>query len=177
MQDIILKPMSTSRLFPQRNSVSDKTGYPQKVDEDPIVLVDKYLKKQFLPASLISPELFRLKSIWPFELLPDVLIIEEKRIVIHEKSFPYFITTQTVPLDRIFVFQITKSLFFSSIYIKADYSSNVDHTIHWVKHEDAKRAKEIVDGLKLKQAESVKVPEANSDKYMQTLQVLGNIYS
>jgi hypothetical protein len=46
-----------------------------------------------------------------------------------------------------------------------------------VKHEDAKRAKEIVDGLKLKQAESVKVPEANSDKYMQTLQVLGNIYS
>lgn len=177
MQDIILQPTSRARLFPKHPGVHQDEVLSQDVlSADPIVLVDKYPKKEFLHASLISPEIFRLKSVWPFELLPDELIIEEKRLVIHEKSFPYFVTTQTVPLDRIFIFQITKSLFFSSIYVKADYASNVDYTINWVRHEDARRAKEIVDGLKLKNAENVKVPEATDDKYMQTLQVLGSIY-
>ncbi len=147
-----------------------------EVHEDPVVLVDKYPKKEFLHASLVSPVLFKTKSFWLFDFLPDELIIEEKRIIIKQKHLPYSVTILTIPLNRLFAFQVTKSIFFSSIYIKGDYASNIEYTMRWVNHNDAHCAIEIVDGLKLKENESIKIMNEDGEKYTQTLQVMGGIY-
>ena len=88
----MLLPQQT--LFHTKKSRDDKKESVfqeiENIYEDPVVLVDRFPKRKFTHASLVSPEIFRVKSVWPFELLPDELIIEEKRIIIKQRVFPFF---------------------------------------------------------------------------------------
>jgi len=141
--------------------------------DEPLVFVDKFSKSKFTYASLISPEVFSLKAVWPFDLFPNELIIEEKRIIIKEKQLPYFVTTTTIPLKDVLIFQVNNSLLFASVYIK---SFNTEHKLSWLKNADACTAKEIVDGLKIKQNESLKMTEETNERKIQALQIMGSIY-
>lgn len=171
----MLLPQQT--LFHTKKSRDDKKESVfqeiENIYEDPVVLVDRFPKRKFTHASLVSPEIFRVKSVWPFELLPDELIIEEKRIIIKQRVFPFFEVTNTVQVDRITLLQVSSSIFFSSIFIKGITS---EYTISWLKHDDARTVKEIVDGLRIKQNESLKISENSYEGKIQTLQILGSIY-
>lgn len=155
-----------------------KVEYPIRAVEDPLVLVGDQDKQYSIQASLVSPEVFRLKSFWLFDPFPDELIIEEKRIIIKQKQLPFFITTVSIPVDRVIVFRVTSALFFSSIYIKGmkDMTEVEEYTISWLNQKEARMAKEILDGLRLKHYESVLIPYENPRNKIQALQVLGNIY-
>lgn len=170
-------------LLPQETIFDKKNTYVQEkaltyfrkdeLFDEPLVFVDKFSKSKFTYASLISPEVFSLKAVFPFDLFPNELIIEEKRIIIKEKQLPYFISTTTISLKDILIFQVNQSMFFASVYIK---SFNTEHTISWLKSSDARVAKEILDGLKLKQNESLKMAEETNERKLQALQIMGNIY-
>ncbi|MGE5041967.1 MAG: hypothetical protein ACM3IJ_03610 [Candidatus Levyibacteriota bacterium] len=172
-----------------------KVNHPIRAMEDPIVLIGKKEDKKeegedkkdeedgnphekLTYASLVSPEVFRMKAFWLFDWFPDELIIEEKRLIIKQKQIPFFITTTTIPLDKLIVFQVTRSIFFSSIYIKGEKEKTEveDYTISWLKHEDARMAKELIDGLHMKQKEKVEILDNSPRKKIQALQVLGNMY-
>lgn len=156
----------------EKKKEKNETPEFEKLYADPMVMVDKYSQKKLTYASLISPEIFRLSSVWPFELMPDELIIQEKRIIIKQKQFPYFISTSSIPIGSLSVFQVDKSLFFSSLYIKG---GNTEHTISWLRHDDARLAKEIIDGLRMKQNESIKITQGSDEEKIHALQILGSI--
>lgn len=141
---------------------------------EPMVMVKKFLDKTVLPASEVSPELFRAKGTWPFDLFPDELIIEVKRIVIKRNYFPFVSTVSTIPINNLLVFELTHSLFFSSLYIREAYGDNLNTTFCWLSHKDAQKAKDLVDGLRLKETEAIEVVERDRGKLSLALRILGH---
>lgn len=126
-----------------------------------------------LPASQVSKELFRAKGIWPFDLFPDELIIEEKRIIIKRNIFPFFSTTTTLPVSRLTLFEWNKSIFFSSVFIRGAYTDNIEITMSWLSHDDAQKAKELIDGLSLKQNETMEIMEGDRRRFIRALRIMG----
>ena len=145
-----------------------------KNDDEPLVLMKKFAEKKILPVSEASRELFRAKGVWPFDFFPDELIIEEKRIIVKRNMFPFFSTISTIPINNFLIFELTHSIFFSSVFIKGAYGDNLSTSFCWLTHKDAQQAKEIVDGLRLKESESLEVMERNKKRLIMALQMLGH---
>ena len=139
-----------------------------------MVVVKKNLSRKIVEASDVSKFLFKAKGTWPFDLLPDELIIEEKRIIIKTRIFPFYTTINMLPLNRITVFELTNSLFFSGIKIKGSYGDGIDMTFSWLKHSVAAKAKSLVDGLRLKESESIELTSTDKKNMVATLQLIGS---
>lgn len=149
---------------------SRKTGK----EPDPLVVVKKNFDRKIVSASNVSPFLFKAKGTWPFDFIPDELIVEEKRLVIKRKYFPFFTVVTTIPLSRVTVFELTDSLFFSGIRIKASYGDGVDTVFQWLSHSSALKLKSVVEGLRLKETESVELMDQDRVTRLKTLQLIGS---
>lgn len=125
----------------------------------------------------VKNEVLRIKAVWPFDFFPDELIIEEKRIVVNRRHFFLFNTIDTIPISNIFVFEVTHALFFSSIYIKGGEFGGIEVEIKWLKLKDAKRAKQIVDGLYMREKGLIEVKERDPKRRMEIIKKIGEAYT
>lgn len=140
---------------------------------DPLVTVNKNNKEsQPIPASEISRELLRIKGTWPFDMAPDELIIEEKRIIIKRNNFPVGGSVITLPLKKLTSFEVNHAILYSALYIKGE-GNTLNYVMQWLKPEDALRAKEVIDGLRLQESEFVEIKDKDPQKIVETLQSLG----
>src|SRR3989344_1281373 len=152
-------------VFQQQQLLPSKGGNSKRINQ-PTVIVNKPRNgKKIVQARDISMELFRARGIWPFDFYPDELIIEEKRIIIKRCDFPFTTTEYTIPIERLTQFTPTHSLIFSSIYITG---WQIDTTFQWLAREEAEHAKELVDGLLLKEREVIMIEEEDKQKVVQT---------
>ena len=141
---------------------------------EPFVVMKKNFERTVVEASQVSAFLYKVKGSWPFDFIPDELIVEEKRLVIKRKYFPYFSVITTIPLSRVTVFELTKSIFFSGIRIKGSYGDGVDTVLKWLSHESAEKLKNVVEGLRLKETESVELLNQDRKSKVQALQLIGS---
>lgn len=153
-------------------SILNKKSNPKK--PDPYVVIKKSLDRKIVQASSVSKFLFKAKGTWPFDLLPDELIIEEKRLIIKTRIFPFYTTVNSLPLSRLTVFELTNSIFFSGIKIKGSYGDGIDLTFSWLKHSVAEKVKTLVDGLRLKESESIELTSTDKNSMVSTLQMIGS---
>lgn len=154
---------------------NNQTPTANNTSFDPLVVIKKTSNRKIVAASNVSPVLLSAKGNWFFDMFQDQLIIEEKRIIIKRRYFPYFTHIISIPVQRITVFEVTHSLFFSAVHIKGSYGDNWDTTFQWMSHKDAQKAKDIIDGLRLKESESVDLPRYNIRDFVRTLQVMGSV--
>jgi len=150
----------------------------QKIEEQkkqnpgqPIVVTKEGDDKIPRPVSEVSQEVMRLKGFWPFDLVPDELIIETKRIVINRRYFPWMKAVITMYIKDIKDCEVTFSLLFASLYLK----SEVETTVAWLKHSDASRAKEMIDGLVLKEKTEMTMAEEGIERQADAFSQLGDI--
>lgn len=148
----------------------------QASKSEPLVMVRKRDQQTLIPANQASQELVRIKGQFPFDLFPDELIVEEKRLVIKRRVFPFYVTTLTIPLSKVTMFEVTHSILFSSLYIKGFIGSNLETTFQWLSHTAAQKVKDIVDGLRLKDSESIDVLEHEKEHRIYTLERLGHVF-
>lgn len=147
---------------------------PELSREEPLVMMKKSAKQTVVQASDASPEIFRIKGRFPFDLYPDELIVEEKRLILKRNFFPWVSQITTVPISKLVSFEVTHSILFSSIFIKWGYSS-AETTFQWLTHKDAQKAKEITDGIRLRDNESIQVLEQDKKNLSRTFQFLGQM--
>ncbi len=134
---------------------------------------DKNRVKKMPPAD-VSPELLRIKGTWPYDLNPDELIIEEKRIIIKRNYFPAGGSVITVPVHNLSSFELNHALLFSAVYIKEKGKEDAI-VVQWLKQKAASRAKAIIDGLLLKESESIEIYTTDRRQFVNTLQSIGNV--
>lgn len=158
--------------YPKSMKVPD---FISRKKPEPMVTVGRK-DKTLVPASEASMELARVEGIWPFDFFPDAIIIEEKRIIIKRRMFPFYTTTTTIPVSKILMFEVTHSIFFSSVYMKGYVGYNLEETFQWLSHKDAQRIKDVVDGLRLSQNESIEVLEHDKKGMSYTLEKLGHAF-
>lgn len=154
------------------NNDSKDIPIPLKREDEPLVMFRKSSQRNTMPASQASPILFQAKGCWPFDLFQDELIIEEKRLIIKRKHFPLITTITTIPLSKLTNFEITHSIFFSSIYIKGAMIHET--TFQWLHKADAQEAKDLMDGIRMRDNESIVVLEQDRKRMIRTLELMGH---
>ncbi len=157
-------------LFEDSHKAQDQKD--ANLGREPLVMVKKSSQSQStLPASEASKVLLHAKGKWPFDFIPDELIIEEKRIIIKRHFFPFITTISSIPMNKISNFEVTHSIFCSSVSIKASLIPDV--VFQWMDHADAQQAKELIDGIRIRDNESIVVLEQEKRRYIQTLELIG----
>ncbi|MFO0703596.1 MAG: hypothetical protein U0525_02625 [Patescibacteria group bacterium] len=141
---------------------------------EPMVAVKENNKEQVVPASDASKEIIRISGKRPFDLSPDELIIEEKRIVYKKNYFPWTSVVSTFLIDKMLECELTHSLLYSNLHIKANDVTPVDIRMSWLDHSEAKKVKEIIDGMRLANTKSIEIKERNSPQVAKTLEILGS---
>ncbi len=139
---------------------------------EPKVVINAQEHKAVIPASQASIELVRIKGTWPFDLFPDTMIIEEKRIVIKRNNL-LFSTTITMPMSRLTIFEVTHSILFSSIHITGYTGYWIEADMQWLSYKDAQKVKDIVDGIRLKDSESIEILQHDKKTLIKTFETLG----
>lgn len=103
--------------------------------------------------------LFSTRSIFPFQVFPDRYILEENGLYIVKKLFFGMAWTEMFPIKDIATARLYSGPFFSSITIHFRMSLPVrSFQLRNLWKKDALRMKEILDGLILKQNQSINVP-------------------
>lgn len=155
-------------------SISKRDNETAKREPALIIRTTSQEKKTVQPASSFSPELFRVSGVWPFDFFPDEIIIEEKRIVVKRHFFPVYATINTVQIKQLEMFELCQSWFFSAIHIKSgNYFGLYDTTIKWLPNNQAKEAKDMVDGLKMRETESIDIKGSDTQTVAKVAEVLG----
>lgn len=158
-----------------KDSLTIKEPIKLERTREPLVMIKRTSQtpSNTLPATEATPVLFYAKGKRPFDFIPDELIIEEKRIIVKRHFFPFVTTLTTVPMNKLTNFEVTHSFMYSSVHIKANLIA--DMVFSWLDKNDAQEAKEIIDGLRLRDNESIVVLEHGKNRFIQTLQLMGQV--
>lgn len=106
--------------------------------------------------------LYVVASEWPFKFFPDKLVIQEGGIVIIRKIFFGITSTEAILTADIFNIELNSGPFFASLDVKRRTNiRGTDQTIeiHYLPKGKALTAKEIIDGLLLERAKSIRIPK------------------
>lgn len=129
------------------------------------VLIANYIvpvfKKDLDTGGIISrnPVLFTTKSVFPFQFFPDRYIVQEKNFYIVRKTFFSTGWTEMLPIKDIASVRMYSGPFFASITIlrKVLPLTSFELTDLW--KSDAFKLKEILDGLIMKEAKLINIPQ------------------
>jgi hypothetical protein len=147
---------------------------PARQDE-PIVKLTKPPVQQTVPLSQASRELYRIRGTWPFDFYPDTLIIEELRIVVHLNYFPFQTVIHTIPIHDIFTVTLSSSWPFASLGFMLGMAGGTTFQLNYLKRREARRAKEIMDGLMIARKESIEIISPNAATIGQAAETIGGI--
>lgn len=139
--------------------------------DEPVVVVasgNDSSVKEVRPLSEASKELLRISSFWPFDLFPDEVIIEEKRVIINQRDFFLAHNVRTFLVNEITICQVNRAILFSSLTIN-------DITISWLKAEDAQKAKQLIDGLYMREKGVIEVKEEDPLTQADILEKVGEV--
>lgn len=176
--------VSDNLLFPVENSGKEAlspTARQQyatsplfKIEDpnDPIILIRDGNHVRAQPASETSTELLRIKATWPFDFFPSELIVEEKKVIVNNRMFFWDNTVTTIVVYNIAFTEITNSLFFASLTLHDNFGV-INPSINWLKRKDAVMAKELIDGLIMKEKAKIEVQEFDTAKRVRILRQLG----
>lgn len=163
-----------SHIMPNGKKTSNQTDESSASEKKPMVVIRRNNKEtQAVPPSEISRELLRIHGSWPFDIARDELIIEEKRLIIKRNMFPVGGSVMSLPLKKLVSFEVNHAFFFSALYIKGE-GNTLNYVMQWLKPEDAIRAKELVDGLRMQESELIEIKDKDPHKIAQTLQSIGH---
>lgn len=125
-------------------------------------------------------EMLRAKSVFPFSLFPDTLIIDTTKISISRKQLfeTEFITT--IPLKDLGDVQVQTVLFLGTLYITYMPQSNspgmiqpIVERVHNLKRKDAIRAKNILKGALVAKSEEIDIANLTPDEIVEVLTKFG----
>lgn len=105
---------------------------------------------------VVNRVLLRAEARFPFDLFPDAIIVSENEVTIIRNVFFFTGWTEAVPLADIARTVYFKGPFFATLIIEQKNKEQV--SIGYLNSDDAFYAREIIEGLLLKQKGAVKIP-------------------
>lgn len=91
--------------------------------------------------------LFKAKTLFPFDLFPDELIIDENKIDIVSGIFFFSKDIFSIPIDNISGVDSSYDLFFGQLRIEAWGLNKNPSPIRFLSKHDAEKARSIINGL------------------------------
>jgi len=117
--------------------------------------------------------LYECKSVFPFQLVPDLLSVDLHKVNIITKSFPFIKNIQSIYIDDVSEVDVNTSLIFGSLTIKDKFFADQAHTITHLKISEAMKARRIIQGLIIAVREQIDLSRIDEKELVRKLEDLG----
>lgn len=121
-----------------------------------------------------SPVLARFKSVFPFDLFPDELIVEEKRIVWIQRFGPKMCEVITLSPGDINRIEASAGPLFGHIHV-AIPRHDIEIIVEKLKRKDAFRARDLIEGLMGASREGIKIEGSTPEEKVEFLIKLAHV--
>jgi hypothetical protein len=126
-------------------------------------------------------ELFRAKSVFPFALFPDTIIIDTTKVSVSKKQLFATEYITTIPLKDLSDVNVQTVLFLASLGIKympqassPGMNEAIAVNIPNMKREDAIRAKNILKGILVARAEEIDIAKLEPEDVKHVIEKFGH---
>lgn len=115
----------------------------------PLSKKDKLVKK----SNRIQHEtsIIDIKTVFPFKIFPDRIIIDEKKVNIIRMIFFYSYYSSTIPIENIQEVTVESNPFFGSLVISEKWEPGKYLKIKYLKRQEAIDAKSVIQELMIEQ--------------------------
>jgi hypothetical protein len=125
-------------------------------------------------------ELFRAKTVFPFNFFPDTLVIDTTKITVSRKQFFATEFVTTIPLKDIADVTLQTALFLASLTFQYMPQSNspgmmkpVIIRLNSLTRSDAIRAKNILKGVMVAKAEDIDISKLSAEEVVNVIEQFG----
>ncbi len=91
--------------------------------------------------------LFKCKTVFPFTLFPDEIIIDENKVDVRHGLFFMSKLTTSIPYENIVKATTTTGLFFATLQIEMEIFVQQPEPINYLWRQDAIKARRIINGM------------------------------
>lgn len=130
-------------------------------------------------AKMTNNRLYKLTSVFPFDLFPNQIFIEEKQIIIVYKQF--FFTSQDyhILIQDILMPIVETSLFFATFKIEMGPGGFMQNPppVQFLRKRQALKAKRIIVGLLVCHKEEINLSSFNKKELLKKLEEIGRFRS
>ncbi|MFA5136149.1 MAG: hypothetical protein WC489_02025 [Patescibacteria group bacterium] len=117
--------------------------------------------------------IFQTRSVFPFDLFPDSIIVDENKVDIIVSTF--FATNQSysIPIANINGVVVTNALFFASFFLEISGYNVNPPTVKFLPAGDASKAKQYINGLVVCHKEKINVNDMETEYLKKKLIEIG----
>lgn len=153
----------------------------KKILKNPIlkkvhVSKDKNVRKLDDLSSATGNRLYKLSSVFPFDLFPDDIVIEQKQVVIVQRNFFYSSEQFQISIKDILAPVIESNFFFSKLKLElgaGGFKQNPPSISH-LKKEEARKARRIIMGLVVANKENIELSGMDHNEMLRKIEKVGS---
>ena len=134
----------------------------------------KELKKLDKLAKETNKVIYEISSVWPFQLFPDRLIIDESKITVVRRGL-FFKRVLPITFDKIGTIKVNRSFMFASMEFDANLFTHAPSPLTHLYPKEANKAKKYIIGLMQAVNSGVDLSKLSIDEVREKLEKIGNI--
>ncbi len=114
-----------------------------------------------------------IKSVFPFDLFPDAVIIDETKVTI-QRNFLFFTgQSQSVNIADILNVVVNHGIFFAKLELFDRYFAEQPISVEYLKKDEAVKARHIIQGLVLVKKDNIDISTLELDNLVMKLGQIG----
>lgn len=125
-----------------------------------------------LAANSLAP-LFEVKGTFPFDLLPDTVSVDQNKVDIIIREFPFFKRVYSNLIKNINAVTLTTGLFFATLNFEVTGYETNPPLVKWLPIHDAVRARRIITGLIVVFKEGIELSQVHPQEVLQRVEEIG----
>jgi hypothetical protein len=123
-----------------------------------------------------SQVLFQLRTVFPFDFFPDTITINANKIDVVQSEFFFSHNTTSIPIKDIANVEVETIPFFATIKLINIRAPMRPISISFLKHDEAIRAKKIIDGLLVATEQGADVSSIEPKQFLRHIEVVGRSF-
>lgn len=117
--------------------------------------------------------LLHIKTVFPFTLFPDQLIIDPTKVTIIDSQFYYTDRIKSINIVDILEVAITFNIWLASLVITTRFFNGEAAHLNYLRKDDARIARRLIQGLVIANQRGLKIDEVPISELKQKIAVLG----
>lgn len=118
--------------------------------------------------------LFRAKTVFPFDLFPNELVVQENKVDINYGLFFYSKTLISMPIANINMASASTSIFFGTLSIEIEGNNENPNKVTFLSATDAVRARRFINGLVLCYKDNIDLSSLDLDYVKKKVEEIGS---
>lgn len=147
--------------FRRRDAKTDAPGWSPTIEK-------------LLGVTIHSHEiLYKAKTVFPFNLFPDTIIIDKEKLTIIARYFFWVAKITSVPIRDILNVEADVGPFLGSIHLTSRYYFTNPHTLNYLWRRDAMKIQQLLQGFIIANERNIDCSSIDQDQLEELLEHLG----